>query len=131
VIEFESKREQFQLEFKIEQLPDGTFVGRCEQPKFEIKGATPQEVQQKIEQSMASGIMKRLGIDMSASLSGPGIQVTLTQHEKSETPRVQLGGQMPLTGEAFDASSFRAQGLLKFLLIVGLLGAVAYWFFAR
>lgn len=129
MIEFEQRGAQFTLEFKIEQLPDGSFVGRSEKPKIEVKGATPQEVQEKIREMTTSGIMKRLGFDFSTTMSGPGIQVTLHQHAPGETPRVQVGGQMPLTGEPFDASSFRVQGVLKLLAIAGLLGLAAWWFF--
>lgn len=131
MIEFESKREEFRLEFKIEQLPDGTFVGRCEQPRFEVKGATPQEIQQKLQKSLLSGIFRRMGVDVQARLSGPGIHVTLRSENAGETPRVQLSGQMPLTNEPFDASSFRLEGLLKLLLVGTIIAAVAWWFFAR
>lgn len=112
---------EIKLRFRIEQLPDGTFAGRSEDPKVEVKGATPQEVQRKIEQMTSSGILKRLGVDFSTSISGPGIEVTLKQREPSATPGVEVSGREPLTSAPFDATSFRPQQILKTLLAVGAL----------
>src|SRR3954468_18840084 len=74
----DSGHNAFQMTFRIEQLPDGTFVGKSDNPKLEIKGATPQEVQQKIQQSMGSRIVEKLGIHMAVAITGDGVEVTGT-----------------------------------------------------
>src|SRR3954447_23428255 len=74
----DSGHNAFKLTFRIEQLPDGTFVGKSDNPKLEIKGATPQEVQQKIQNSMGSRIIEKFGIHLAAAVTGDGVEVTGT-----------------------------------------------------
>src|SRR4051794_38408785 len=93
---------QFKLTFRIEQLPDGSFVGRSDNPKLEIKGATPQEVQQKIQQSMGSRIVERLGIHMAVAIIGNGVEVTGTKD--APTPETSAAPDAP----SFAAPVFRA-----------------------
>src|SRR3954471_7800220 len=82
----DSSHNTFKLSFRIEQLPDGTFVGKSDNPKLEIKGATPQEVQQKIQQSMGSRIVERLGIHLAAAVTGDSIEVTGTKDSGNAPP---------------------------------------------
>ena len=146
MIEYGSKHEEFKFEFKIEQLPDGTFVGRSENPKLEIKGASPQEIQQKIQSMMGSGILKRLlGVDMSTAMTGKGIEVSM--HKSGDVndglklsldavfrhnQQLQQQPEQPQLGrapEAFDAGSVRAQEAMKWIVGLLLLGGMAWWFF--
>jgi len=84
----------FKLTFRIEQLPDGTFVGKSDNPKMEIKGATPQEVQQKIQHSMGARIIERFGIHLAASVTGNGVEVTGTVDTPSAgDPNAQPSGE--------------------------------------
>src|SRR3954471_5663461 len=92
------QKSAFKLTFRIEQLPDGTFVGKSDNPKLEIKGATPQEVQQKIQQSMGSRIVEKLGIHLAAAVTGDGIEVTGTS-DSGNAPAPGLTGA-PGTDEA-------------------------------
>src|SRR3954469_16715610 len=72
------QKSAFKLTFRIEQLPDGTLVGKSDNPKLEIKGATPQEVQQKIQNSMGARIVEKFGIHLAAAVTGDGVEVTGT-----------------------------------------------------
>src|SRR4051812_29842694 len=87
----DSSHNAFKLTFRIEQLPDGTFVGKSDNPKLEIKGATSQEVQQKIQQSMGSRIAEKLGIHLAAAVTGDGIEVTGTS-DSGNAPAPRLTG---------------------------------------
>lgn len=141
MIEFGSRRQEFKFEFKIEPLPDGTFVGRSENPKLEIKGSSPQEIQQKIQSMMGSGILKRLlGVDLTTAMTGKGIEVSMHQSpDQGEGVKLSLAAvlrhhdepQQPpaATPEAFDAGSVRSQRLLAWLVVLALVGLVAWWFF--
>lgn len=144
----------FKLTFRIEQLPDGTFVGKSDNPKLEIRGATPQEVQQKIQQSMGSRIVERLGIHMAVAVTGEGIEVTGTKDAPapdtdpgvpaapvvSTTPSfaapvfrsndAEISGTAPITPEPIDAGSLRTQRLLGVLLVIAA-ALLAYWFWLR
>ncbi|HSE48535.1 MAG TPA: hypothetical protein VLA96_04945 [Terriglobales bacterium] len=146
MIEFESKHQEFKFEFKIEPLPDGTFVGRSENPKLEIKGASPQEIQRKIQEMVGSGILKRLlGVDMTTAMTGKGIEVTMERAGDAEQQKLSLNAMFRLgspseapklgatdaqmtSPEAFDASSVRAQKLLFWVVVLALVGAVVWWF---
>ena len=152
----ESGHSEFKLSFRIEQLPDGTFVARCDNPKLEIKGATPQEVQQKIEHSMGSRFVERLGIHLTASVTGSGLEVVATKDTpgaaaagppgEAAPPRPQssafpdnvfatsaaeISGTEPITAEPIDAGSVRTQKLLGGLLALAAALLLLYWFFLR
>ena len=147
MIEFESKHDEFKFEFKIEPLPDGTFVGRSENPKLEIKGASPQEIQQKIQQMVGSGILKRLlGVDMTTAMTGKGIEVKMERSGDAEQQKLSLNAMFRLgspseapklgatdaqmtSPEAFDAGSVRAQEALKWIIGLVVLAGMAWWFF--
>ncbi|MBI2678987.1 MAG: hypothetical protein HYX28_09420 [Candidatus Koribacter versatilis] len=143
----------FKMTFRIEQLPDGTFVARSDNPKLEIKGATPQEVQQKIQHSMGSRIVERLGIHMAVAVTGEGIEVSGTKDAPApdtapglptpagsaapsfaapvfRTSDAEISGTAPITPGPIDAGSLRAQRLLAALLVLAA-ALLAYWFWLR
>src|SRR3954469_7600087 len=149
----DSSHNAFKLTFRIEQLPDGTFVGKSDNPKLEIKGATPQEVQQKIQQSMGSRIVEKLGIHMAVAITGDGVEVTGTKDASggevttaappdaptfaapifrvdSRPNDVEISGTTPITADPIDAGSIRSQKLLAALLVIAA-ALLAYWFFLR
>ena len=146
MIEFESKHQEFKFEFKIEPLPDGTFVGRSENPKLEIKGSSPQEIQQKIQQMMGSGILKRLlGVDMTTAMTGKGIEVKMERSGDADQQKLSLNAMFRMgsptdapklgstdpqmtTPEAFDAGSVRSQRFLFWAVIAALLMLLLWWF---
>src|SRR3954463_9031302 len=147
------KPAMFKLSFRIEQLPDGTFVGKSDNPKLEIKGATPQEVQQKIQQSMGSHFIEKLGIHMAAAVTNDGVELTGTkdgaspgspgssdapgftppafrsaesQRPQFQTREPEISGTAPITAEPIDAGSVRTQKLLGALLVIAA-ALLAYW----
>ncbi|MDP9269122.1 MAG: hypothetical protein M3P27_12460 [Acidobacteriota bacterium] len=147
---------EFKLTFRIEQLPDGTFVGRSDNPKLEITGATPQEVQQKIQHSMGARFVERLGIHLTTNVTGSGVEVTATKntpgaadapaagssapavfssHVSSanvfSSPQSEVSGTEPITAEPIDAGSLRAQRLLGTLLGLAIALGMLWWFFHR
>src|SRR2546423_9972985 len=99
----EPGKSQFKMTFRIEQLPDGTFVGRSDDPKLEIKGATPREVQQKIQQSMGSRIVERLGIHLGVAVTGNGVEVT----GRTDAPAPETSAASAPTTPGFAAPVFK------------------------
>ena len=150
----EPGKSQFKMTFRIEQLPDGTFVGKSSSPKLEIKGATPQEVQQKIQNSMGARLVERLGLHLSAAVTGNGVELTATQDTPganahpaagsaspgkfsspssafSSSSAAEISGTEPITAEPIDAGSVRAQRLLGILLGLAIALGIFWWFFQR
>ena len=136
---------EFKLQFKIAQQPDGTFLGVSEQPHLEIRGATHDEVLKKIQDSLGSQIMQKLGLDLSAELTGSGVQVKLNKRvsitRKNADGTVEMlrpAGDapeetpttMPVTAAPIDAPGPGAE-LLKSVIGLLVLIALAWWFFHR
>jgi hypothetical protein len=137
---------EFKMEFKIEQEPDGTFVGRSEQPKLEIRGATREEVLKKIQDSLGSRVLEKLGMAATAALDGSGVHVTVNKKisvvrrnadgTKSElfstgnSSPAEISGTAPITAAPIDAPG-RGATFLRWVLGLAVLLGMAWWFFHR
>ncbi len=143
-IEVHTDHSEFRMDFKIEQEPDGTFVGRCEQPKLEIRGATREEVLQKIQQSLGSRILEKIGMEASAALEGSGIHVkvnkrmTVTKvHPDGTRSEIFSSGSSspsgadgtPMLPKPIDTGSFLSQELITAFLVLAAIGLLVWWFF--
>jgi len=143
-IDVHSEHSEFKMNFRIEQQPDGTFVGISDQPHLEIKGATREEVLQKIKESMGSRILEKLGMEASAALEGSGIQVKVNRRmtvtkvnpDGSKSEIFSAGGSssptgangMPVLPKPIDAGSFISQELITAFLVLAAIGMLVWWF---
>ncbi len=143
-IESHSEHTEFKMQFRIEQQPDGTFVGISDQPHLEIKGATREEVLKKIQDSLGSQIMQKLGRDLSATLGGSGVQVKVNKHISitrknadgtvemmSPTPDAEISGTTPITSAPIDGGASRGTVLLRWLAAIIVLVLLLYWYTHR
>jgi hypothetical protein len=148
-IEVHTDHSEFHMSFRIEQQSDGTFLGVCDKPHMEIKGATREEVMQKIKDSLGSRLLEKLGMEATASTEGSGIQIkvnkrmTITKTNADGTKTevfssggsspAELSGTAPATPAPFEGASStdKLQAFLRALLGLALLIGLAWWFFHR
>lgn len=145
-LDIHSEHNEFRMDFRIEQKPDGTFVGICDKPHLEIAGATREEVMQKIKDSLGSRILDKLGMEAEAVAEGSGIQVkvnkkltiTKTGSDGTKTelfstgnsPPAEISGTTPITAAPIDAPG-RGATFLRWALGLAVLLGIAWWFFHR
>ncbi len=138
--ETHSEHSEFKMNFRIEQEPDGTFLGICDQPHLEVRGATREEVMQKIQQSIGSRILEKLGMEAQAMTEGSGVQVkinkkmTVTRMRPDGTTEIVSSSSSPSSGgpmlpKPIDTGSFISQELITAFLVLSVIGLLVWWFF--
>ena len=145
-IETHSEHSEFRMNFRIEQKPDGTFVGICDKPHMEITGATREEIMKKIQESLGSRLLDKLGMAAEAEAEGSGIQIkvnkkfTITRtsadgtktelFSTSSSSPAEISGTAPITSQPIDAPGAGAQ-VMKWAVGLAILIGLAWWFFHR
>ena len=133
---------EFKMQFKIEQQPDGTFLGRCDQPHLEIRGATHEEVLKKIQESLGSRLLGMLGMEATAALEGSGVHVTVnkrisvvrrnadgTVEDLTPSSSTEAPERTPTLPKPIDTGSFVSQELITAFLVLSVIGLLVWWFF--
>ncbi len=145
-LDIHSEHNEFRMDFRIEQKPDGTFVGICDKPHMEITGATREEIMQKIKDSLGSRLLDKLGMAAEAAAEGSGIQIkvnkkfTITKtsadgtktelFSTSSSSPAEISGSTPITSRPIDAPGAGAQ-LMKWVIGLAVLLGMAWWFLHR